>query len=320
MADIRVGLSAEMLGPEAKRSLKAASGLGFQSVQIAARGQTDPGRMDRTGRRHLVKYAEGLGLSLHALDADAGGRRFADPQHVEEAVDRARAALEMARDVGIPLVSIRAGGVGPGGSTDGGAPSLREAVFGGGGGGGAGWAAGMPAGGMVRSASGLLLPAAGPAETAIKVDPAEAARARMRAMIDEAIAAVADHADRVGVRVALETADAPAERWAGLLSRLGNPALKVALDPAEVLLSGAEPAAVVEALANHVAAVRARDAVGRGTGRGEEVELGQGELDYRALLGALAEAGFYGVHTITRRRPQDAVAEAVRAREFLLGL
>jgi sugar phosphate isomerase/epimerase len=263
MANIKVGVLVDSLGLPAREGLTRAGGMGFSAVRLGARGQVDPRQLDRSGRRHLMKFVQGLGLSLSGWDGDPAGdagRRLADPARVQEIVDRAKGVLELAAETASPVVTLRAGHI-PG----------KEG------------------------------------------DPAAA-------MVAEAVREIADHAERVGAVLALETADAPAERIGALVRSLGNPALKVSYDPGGLLLADRDPVASVEAVADHIIAVTARDVVGRRTGRGREVPLGRGELDYRELLGALAEAGYYGVHTLRRDPGPGAADELAEAKRFLEGL
>lgn len=260
MANIRIGVLVDSLGLPAKDGLARASELGFSAAELAARGQIDPRELGRTGRRHLAKYVQGLGLSLTGLDGDLGGRRFADPARVQEYIERARRVLEMAAEVGAPRVSVHTGGL-PENPDD-------------------------PAGALVLSA----------------------------------VRELADHADRVGTVLAVRTGGEPTDRLHGLVRTLGNPSLKVEYDPAALLMAGRDPVESVAAVADELVALRARDGVGRTTGHGREVALGRGELDYRALLGALAEAGYYGVHTLARERSDDPAGDLLAGKRFLESL
>jgi sugar phosphate isomerase/epimerase len=136
-------------------------------------------------------------------------------------------------------------------------------------------------------------------------------------LVLEAIKEAGDFAERVGAVLALETAGEPTARLHALLASLNNPNLKAAFDPGRLLMAGRDPAAEVAAVADDIVAVHARDAVGRATGVGREVPLGTGELDYRSLLTALAEAGYHGVHTIRREGGDDPAAEVAAGKAWL---
>jgi len=259
MPKLHLGLTVDSLGLSAREGIRRASDLGFGSVELAARGQINPKELSRTGRRHLANYVSGMGLRLNALSADPGGRRFADSSRVQEYIDHAKAVLELAAEIGAPVVSTYAGPL-----------------------------------------------------AADENDPT-------RQLVVSAIAEVARHADRVGAVLSLETSD-PTDRLGEVIKLLANPSLKVTFDPADLLIAGCDPIAHVAAVADQIVAVHAADAIGGSTGRGREVPMGQGELDYRAFLGALAEAGYYGVHTVRRRNAADPEAEVAAAKRFLESL
>ena len=55
-------------------------------------------------------------------------------------------------------------------------------------------------------------------------------------------------------------------------------------------------------------------------GRGVEVQLGRGSVDFARLLAILEQHGYRGYVTIERREADDAVAEAADAVAYLRSL
>lgn len=107
---IEIGVDVDAFRQSPKDALRTAAGLGFHPVQLSAvEGPIEPRQLTGSGRRHLLRYADGLGLSLVALGADFRGRRFADPASLDERIERTRLILEMAAELRIPVVTARVG-------------------------------------------------------------------------------------------------------------------------------------------------------------------------------------------------------------------
>lgn len=130
----------------------------------------------------------------------------------------------------------------------------------------------------------------------------------------EALRAVADRADRIGVRVALAPVAAEPGCAANHLRRIGCPGLRLALDTA----ASAGPADAIR-LAGLVELVQLRD-VRRMGERIEEVEFGEGEVDFARVLGVLAEAGCDGPLVIRREAAGASVDALRRGREYIESL
>jgi len=106
MAAQRIALDVDDLRLEVKRGLRRASEMGVRAVELGATsGDIAAWNLSASGRRHLARFADGLGLQLAALTADLPGLRFHQPQSVDERVERTIQVLEMARQMGIPSVS-----------------------------------------------------------------------------------------------------------------------------------------------------------------------------------------------------------------------
>lgn len=74
----------------------------------------------------------------------------------------------------------------------------------------------------------------------------------------------------------------------------------------------------MELLAEHVANFRARDAVRDfSLGRGVEVELGRGSIDWAALLGSLEQRNYAGYITVDRDAESDPVSQCAQGLEYL---
>lgn len=107
-----VGIDVEDLRKPPKEGLRAASEAGFRAVELAAiSGDVAPQNLSGSGRRHVIRLCEGLGLNLSALTADFPGLRFTDPRSVDERVQRTCEVLELAADLRVPVVAAAAGAI-----------------------------------------------------------------------------------------------------------------------------------------------------------------------------------------------------------------
>jgi sugar phosphate isomerase/epimerase len=128
-------------------------------------------------------------------------------------------------------------------------------------------------------------------------------------------------AERAGARLAARTGSESGETLAALIAALPEGALAVDLDPGGLIVNGFSTPDAVAALGRHIAHVHARDAVrDLARGRGLEVALGRGSVDFTALFGALEEHGYRGYVTIERTSSDDPAREYGDAVEYLRSL
>lgn len=118
-----------------------------------------------------------------------------------------------------------------------------------------------------------------------------------------------DHCASMGQSVHLETGQETAD---GLLQFIGDVArdnLKVNFDPANMILYGTgEPIEAVKKVGKHLGSVHCKDAkwaANPGLEWGQEVPVGEGDVNFDAYLNALKEVGYEGPLTIEREIPQE---------------
>jgi sugar phosphate isomerase/epimerase len=134
----------------------------------------------------------------------------------------------------------------------------------------------------------------------------------------EALTAMGAHGERVGVRLAAQTADVSPQDLARLISALPEHSIGVDLHPSGLIVGGHSPTEAVELLGPHIVHVHACDAVRDvATRRTSEVELGRGSADFPELLGRLTEFDYRGWATIERRESPNPVDDISNAVEFL---
>jgi sugar phosphate isomerase/epimerase len=137
----------------------------------------------------------------------------------------------------------------------------------------------------------------------------------------EALTAIGTFGERIGARLAAQTADESPQDLAKLLAALPEQTVGIDLHPSGLIMGGHSPVEAVELLGPHVLHVHASDAVRDVASRGAiEVELGRGSADLPQILGKLAEFNYRGWVTIERRDSADPIAEIGNAVAYLRSL
>jgi L-ribulose-5-phosphate 3-epimerase len=136
--------------------------------------------------------------------------------------------------------------------------------------------------------------------------------------LTETLLALAQHGDRVGATLALETGLESGEVMARFLGRFDTGALGVNLDPANLLLHGFDPVASARALRGKIIHADAKDARrGSASRAGEEVPLGHGDIDWMEFLGVLEEVEYRGWVTVERESGSNRLADVAAGVSFL---
>lgn len=137
----------------------------------------------------------------------------------------------------------------------------------------------------------------------------------------EALTDLGLYGQRVGALLTAQTGAESGAELARLLAALPQHAIAIDLDPALLVINGHSPLEAVEQLGPSIVHVHARDAVrDLARGRGLEVELSRGAVDFPALLGALEEHDYRGYFTVGRQQSQDPVADIGNAVKYLRSL
>ena len=104
-----------------RESLETCAKLGVDGVQIWATdityynpdrpvGELDPDTLTESGRKDLLAMLERLGLEISALCGDLG-RGFVKPDHLEEDVAKTKRMMDMARSLGVSVLTSHIGTV-----------------------------------------------------------------------------------------------------------------------------------------------------------------------------------------------------------------
>lgn len=262
MSQPNIGVDVDDLRLHVKDGLRKASELGFRTVELATvRGDLEPSSLSSSGRRHLSRYVDGLGLRMAALVADLPGLRLADPSTVDEHVEATCRILELARDLEVPVVTASAGA-------------------------------------LTHPETGEPFP-----------NPIEALKR------------IGEYADSRGVLYALRPAYDGGDRIARVLDELGCPSIRICLDPAAMVMAGANPLSVIEQLGSQITLMHARDGTAGMLERtGHETRLGEGEVDLISVLAMLSAADYAGSYVLRRTDSQTPIEDIASARDDLARL
>ena len=138
--------------------------------------------------------------------------------------------------------------------------------------------------------------------------------------LTEALSDIGNHGQRCGAWLAAKTSTSTGDGSGlkELIDFLPVHSLLVDFDPASFVLAENSATDAMELLAEHVANFRARDAVRDfSLGRGVEVELGRGSIDWAALLGSLEQRNYAGYITVDRDAESNPVSQCAQGLEYL---
>jgi sugar phosphate isomerase/epimerase len=137
-------------------------------------------------------------------------------------------------------------------------------------------------------------------------------------LLSESLRALAQHGDRSGTVLALETGLEPGSKLAAFLDRFDTGALGVNLDPANLLLHGFDPYESIQALGRRIVHAHAKDArQDRASRAAQEVPLGHGDIDWMKFLGVLEEVEYRGWLVIERESGDNRLADVAAGVSFL---
>jgi sugar phosphate isomerase/epimerase len=137
----------------------------------------------------------------------------------------------------------------------------------------------------------------------------------------EAVRDVARHCEGLGVEFWFETGQETPVTLLRAIEQVGTDNLGINLDPANLILYGkANPVDALDVFGRYVRGVHAKDGLypTDGSTLGREVPLGEGRVDFPALVSRLKSLGYGGALTIEREisGPQQ-IADIRKAIEYL---
>jgi sugar phosphate isomerase/epimerase len=263
-----------------RQGILKAKEVGAEGFQLyVVQGEVTPEAMDAARRQEFREFVDGTGLAIAALCGDLGGHGFQIAAENAAKVARSQRIVDLAVDLGTSVVTTHIGVV----------PKSK--------------------------------------------------RSRVYANMVQACNQIGAYAQSRGVRFAVETGPETAQALRSFLDDLDTRGVGANLDPANlVMVTGDDPVRAVHTLAPYIVHTHAKDGVklapcdpvqvydafARGGIEGldfgklfNEVPLGQGQVDFRRWLQALAEIGYSGFLTIEREVGADPEKDIRTAVQFL---
>ena len=149
----------------------------------------------------------------------------------------------------------------------------------------------------------------------------DAADSTDRALLLEVLRDLGNYGQHAGALLCAETGTEAGPALRKLLDELPQGALGVALNPGQLVVNGFDPQEAASTLAPFVRHVYAIDGVrDRARGRGTEVRLGRGSVDFPAVFAALGECDYRGSVTVAPVDAEEPVHEAQQAVSYLTNL
>ncbi|MFO0806323.1 MAG: sugar phosphate isomerase/epimerase family protein [Gemmataceae bacterium] len=254
---MKIGIVAESTGLGLRAAIAEAAKVGAAGIQFDVSGDLLPDRLVGTGRREFKNLLRSYNLELAALNLPL--RHGLDEiEHQQQRIDHARAAMQMAFDLGARKL------VAP-------LPKL-------------------------------------PKEDELK----------RGTVMRESLAALAPFGDRIGTVLAMEIGFDSADAVKAYFASFDSGSLKVAFDPANLLLHGRDPLKNLAVLHGMIAHVLARDARSAGLNRGlQEVPVGAGDVDWLAFTATLQVMEFGGFLCVKRDQGENKRADVAAGVKFL---
>lgn len=137
----------------------------------------------------------------------------------------------------------------------------------------------------------------------------------------QSLAELGRHGQHVGAFLAAETGSESGADLARLIAALPPGSLGVNFDPGNLVVNNFSASEALEALGANILHVHAKDGVrDLAQGRGVEVPLGRGSVDFPSLLAVLEEHQYRGYFTIERENAADPLFEIGQAVQYLKSL
>lgn len=123
---------------------------------------------------------------------------------------------------------------------------------------------------------------------------------------------------KTGALLAIETGAESGEHLASLIEALPSGSVGINFDPGNLIVNGFSANDAVAALGRYTLHVHAKDGVrDMSQGRGVEVCLGRGSVDFPLIMASLEEADYRGYYTVERDNARDALEEMRLAVAYL---
>jgi sugar phosphate isomerase/epimerase len=140
-------------------------------------------------------------------------------------------------------------------------------------------------------------------------------------LLQQVLTDLGNYGHHIGALLAAQTGGADPNDLKNLIAALPDGSLFVDFDPGQLTVNGFSPTEALPLLASHIIHVHATDGVrDLARGRGIEVQLGRGSVDFPELLATLAQSGYRGYFTLQSEDSTDPAGEIGQAIQYLRSL
>lgn len=137
-------------------------------------------------------------------------------------------------------------------------------------------------------------------------------------LLAQVLTDLGNYGQRVGAWLAAETGSEEGEHLGRLLEVVPAGSVGVTFDPGNLVVNGFSARTALAKLAPHVLHVHAKDGVrDLAQGRGVEVPLGRGSVDFAEIIGTLEERDYRGYFVVEREQSADPIHEVGQAVRYL---
>lgn len=260
MAFPRIGVNLDDLHEPLRIAIHTASRLGFDAVEINARGEVRPETLTETGLRQIRKLLEDASLRVCAVEFQTR-RGYHVLDDLERRVEATKATMKFAFSLGARVVVNSIGRV-----------------------------------------------------------PDESADEQWNLLI-AALTDIGRYGQKCGAMLAARTGAQPAEAIKRLIDALPDGCLGVTYDPGQLVVNDFSASEALRLLQPFILHVHARDGVrDLSLGRGIEVPLGQGAVDFPAILATLENSDYRGYVSVVRRDSKRPRVDLANALQYLRAL
>jgi sugar phosphate isomerase/epimerase len=291
---LQIGVVAPALSNDPREAVRLSRQLGFNGLQFDGRSSSvDLTQLSGSGRREFRRMLAGLDQQLIGLRADAGKSGFGPSADVDRAISAIDSIMEAATGLGAPLVCVDIGPLPAAPRTKTAKPKVTPGM------------------------AGLILL---PEPTDSEPEPIEASPPPDRAFVGQVTAAMdalGRGADRYSVRLAFRSELASFASLKQAVLSVNCPWFGIDLDPLAMLRDDWNMDEIFTQLGPLIRHVRGRDALIGSEHRTKPADIGQGNVNWQALLANLDQAGYRGWITTDPIDLPERTAAAASGRAYL---
>lgn len=288
---VKIGVVAAALSSDPRQAVRLSREMGFEGLQFdAARPSLDLMELSASGRREFGRLLSSQNQRLVGLRADVGRDGFSPGADVDRTIAQLDEAMEAAAGLGSPLVCVDLGAL-PAAAQ----PCVEKPK-------------------VTSAMAGLILLPEAPLAKSQAAEPSAPPDPKFVSQVSAAMDELGRRSDRYSVILAFRSELASFASLRAAVTTVNCPWFGVDFDPVSLLHDAWDLDEVFSRLGPLIRHVRGRDALRGAERRTQAVPIGQGNVDWMAVLGNLDETGYRGWIMID---PVDLTDRIGAAREGL---